>query len=150
MVPTDSSDPATVWTVSHARRWFVWMASLVVLWVIGLGVLSLLTANPVTLNRDQILAASDVLTAVVEDADYGQVLVEKSWKDVIHEDKLELPNLRYTNAAVGDRLLIPVTNSQSGWRVALSNLPNQMPLVYPFNDESERQLQHLLKHGRLP
>ena len=150
MVRTDSPDTASVRTVSHVRRWFTLAASLVGLWVFGLGVLSFLTANPVTLNRDQILEATDVLTAVVKDADYGEVRVERSWKDVVHEDEIELPNLRYTHPAVGERLLIPVTTSRNGWRVALTNLPNQPPLVYPFNEESERQLRHLLKHGRLP
>lgn len=145
---TDSPDPPAPPTARTSRR-FVLAASLAALWVIVLGTLSLLTANPVTLNRDQILNATDVLTAVVQD-DYGQVRVEKSWKGVVQENEIELPNLHYCRPAVGDRLLIPVTTAQAGWRVALSNLPDQPPLVYPVNQESERQLLHLLKHGRLP
>lgn len=147
---TDSPDTAFFRTVSHVRRWFVLAASLVGLWVLGLGVLSFLTANSVTLNRDQILEATDVLTAVVKDADYGQVRVEKSWKNVIHEDELELFNLRKTRPSVGDRLLIPVSPHRQDWRVTLSKLPGEPPLVYPATEESERQLRHLLKNGRLP
>lgn len=134
---------------TQVRRRFVLAASFAALWVVVLGTLSLLTANPVTLNRDQILNATDVLTAVVQDDD-GLVRVEKSWKDVVQENEIELPNLHYCRPAVGDRLLIPVTTARDSWRVALSNLPDQPPLVYPVNEESERQLLHLLKHGRLP
>ena len=150
MVRTDSPDTASFRTVSHVRRWFVLAASLVGLWVLGLGVLSFLTANPVTLNRDQILEAADVLTAVVKDVDDGKVRVEKSWKDVIHEDEFELFNLLRSHPSVGERLLIPVSSSRNGWRVTLSKLPGEPPLVYPATDESERQLRHLLKHRRLP
>lgn len=145
---TDSPDTPPPPAARTSRR-FVFAVSLAVLWVILLGTLSLLTANPVTLNRDQILNATDVLTAVVQD-DYGQVRVEKSWKGVVQENEIELSNLRYSHPTVGDRLLIPVTTARDGWRVALSNLPDQPPLVYPVNEESERQLLHLLKHGRLP
>lgn len=150
MVRMDSPDTSSFRTALYVRRWFALAASLVGLWVFGLGVLSFLTANPVTLNRDQILESTDVLTAVVEDANDGQIRVEKSWKDVIHEDKLTLFNLRETNPSVGERLLIPVTSAQKGWRVTRSKLPHEPPLIYPVTEESERQLRHLLKNGRLP
>ncbi len=148
MVRTDSPDTA-FHTVSHVRRWFVLAACLAGLWVLGLGVLSFLTANPVTLNRDQILEATDVVTAVVIVAEY-RVRIEKSWKDVVHEDELELVNLIETRSSFGDRLLIPVTSSRKGWQVTLSKLPGEPPLVYPATEESERQLRQLLKNGRLP
>lgn len=150
MVRTDSPQDAAAQNVSHDRRWFALVASLTVLWVIGLGVLSLLTANPVTLNRDQILESTDVLTVVVKDAFYGEVHVEKSWKNVIHEGEIELHNLHETSPSVGARLLIPVSSSRKDWRVTLSKLPGNPPLVYPVTEESERQLRHLLKNDRLP
>ena len=121
------------------------------LWLMGLAVLSLRTSNPVTLNRDQILVATDVLTAVVEDAQSGQVRVEKSWKEEVHEDQLRLSNLHETRPSAGERLLIPITASRDGWQVTPSKLPpNGPPLVYPATPESERQLRQLLRTGRLP
>lgn len=150
VVRTESPQDAAPQNVSHVRRWFVLVSNLTGVWIVGLGVLSLLTANPVTLNRDQILESTDVLTAVVKDAEYGEVRVEKSWKNVVQEDELELFNLRKTSPSVGARLLIPVSSSRTGWRVTLSKLPSEPPLVYPVTEESERQLRHLLKNGRLP
>lgn len=150
MVRTDSPDTASFHTVPHVRRWFVLAASLAGVWVIGLGMLSFLTANPVTLNRDQILEATNVLTAVVEDVELGRVRVEKSWKNAIQDEQLTLPNLGETKPVARQRLLIPVTFSNHKWQVTPSKLPHELPLVYPASEESERQLRHLLKHGHLP
>lgn len=149
MVRTDSPDTA-FHTVSHVRRWFVLAASLVSLWVLGLGVLSFLTANPVTLNRDQILEATDVLTAVVDGAKDGRVRVEKSWKGTVTDEQLSLSNLSETKPAARQRLLIPVTFARPQWLITPSKLPREPPLIYPATERSERQLRHLLKHRRLP
>ncbi|TXT30185.1 MAG: hypothetical protein FD138_2321 [Planctomycetota bacterium] len=150
VVRTDSPQDAAAQNATRVWRWFVLVVSLTGLWIVGVGALSLLTANPVTLNRDQILESTDVVTAVVKDANHGDVRVEKSWKDVVQEDELELSNLRETSPSVGARLLIPVSSSRKGWRVTLSKLPGEPPLVYPVTEESERQLRQLLKNGRLP
>lgn len=150
MVRTDSPDTASSHTVSHVWRRFVLAASLTGLWVLGLGVLSFLTANPVTLNRDQILEATDVVTAVVDDAVLGRVRVEKSWKDKVADKELTLSNLAETKSAARQRLLIPVTFSRPNWLVTPSKLPREPPLVYPVGEEAERQLRQLLKNGRLP
>lgn len=149
MVRTDSPDTA-FHTVSHVRRWFVLAASFAGLWVLGLGILSYLTANPITLNRDQILEATDVLTAVVDDAKDGHVRIEKSWKGKVFDERLTLSNLDETNPVANQRLLIPVTFARPNWLVTSSKLPREPPLVYPVNEESERQLRHLLKNRRLP
>ena len=150
MVRTDSPDTASLRTVSHVRRWFALLAGLVGLWVIGLGVLSFQTANPITLNRDQILEATDVLTAVVVDVRTGQIRVEHSWKNTFREKQLALNNLHETKPAPNQRLLIPVTSLRQRWQVTPSKLPREPSLVYPVTEESERQLRHLLKTGRLP
>lgn len=150
MVRTDSLDNLALGGTSKAGRWFALAAGLAGLWIIGLGILSMLTANPVTLNRDQILEATDVLIAVVEEVRTGQIRVEKSWKDAVHDEQLTLPNLRETKPDAGQRLLIPVTFVRPSWQVTPSKLPREPPLVYPASEESERQLRHLLKTGRLP
>ena len=145
---TDSPDSTAPREASSARQRFALAAAFAGLWLIGLGVLSILTANPITLNRDQVLSATDVLTAVVEDAKAGSVRVEKSWRGAVSEDHLALSNLSATKPAAGDRLLIPVSRSRGGWRVTLSKLSNEPPLVYPATPESEGQLRQLLKAGR--
>ncbi|MBC7815712.1 MAG: hypothetical protein IAG10_02305 [Planctomycetaceae bacterium] len=147
---TDSPDSTAPREASSARKRFTLAATFAGLWLIGLGVLSFLTANPITLNREQVRSATDVLTAVVEDANAGTVRVEKSWKDVVSETRLTLPNLIAANPAAGDRFLIPVSRSRDGWRVTLSMLPDEPPLIYPATPESETQLRQLLKAGRGP
>ncbi len=147
---TDSPDNASPRTRPYVQSWFALAASLVGLWVIGLGLLSYLTANPVTLNRDQILDATDVLTAVVEDVEVGRVRVEKSWKNAVLDEQLTLINLRETKPASHHGLIIPVTLTGNGWQITPSKLPREPPLIYPATEESERQLRHLLKIGRLP
>lgn len=145
---TDSPDSTAPREASSARQRFALAAAFAGLWLIGLGVLSFLSANPITLNREQVLSATDVLTAVVEEPRAETVRVEKSWKGAVSEDRLALSNLQATNPRAGDRLLIPVSRSRGGWRVTLSKLPNEPPLVYPATAESEGQLRQLLKAGR--
>ncbi len=145
---TDSPDSTAPREASAAGKRFALAAVFAGLWLIGLGVLSILSANPITLNRDQILSATDVLTAVIQDPKAKTVRVEKSWKGAVSEDHLALSNLSAAKPVAGDRLLIPVSRSRDGWRVTLSKLPNEPPLVYPATPESEGQLRQLLKAGR--
>ena len=79
-VRTDSPDSTAPREASSAKKRFALATVLAGLWVAGLGVLSFLSANPITLNRDQVLSATDVLTVVVEDPKAETVRVEKSWK----------------------------------------------------------------------
>lgn len=147
-VRTDSPDSTAPREASSAKKRFALAAVLAGLWVTGLGVLSFLSANPITLNRDQVLSATDVLTAVVEDPKTETVRVEKSWRGTASDERLVLSNLHRVKPAAGDRLLIPVTKSREGWRITLSRLPNEPPLVYPATSESEGQLRQLLKAKR--
>ncbi len=125
--------------------------TLVLIWLLGLGLLAALTANPVTLNRDQIAESVVVVTAEVEDANAGVVRVRKVWKNPAwNSEKLTLRNLAETGATNGQILLIPVTAEDGdSYVVTPSKLPGHSPLVYPLTAESEQQLQSLLKTGRL-
>ncbi len=145
---TDSPNSIAPREASSAKKRFTLASVFAGLWLFGLGVLSFLTANPTTLNRDQILSATDVVTAVVEDPKAETIRVEKSWRGAISDEQLVLSNLHGVKPAKGDRLLIPVTKSRDGWRITLSRLPNEPPLVYPVTPESEGQLRQLLKAGR--
>ena len=109
---TDSPQDAAPQDVSHVRLWFVLVASLTAVWIVGLGVLSLLTANPVTLNRDQILDSVDVLTAVVEDPRAGRIRIEKSWKGFVEQEQLVA---RATWRSSGSRRSHRATCGNKGW-----------------------------------
>jgi hypothetical protein len=119
-------------------------------WLLALAVLSFTTANPVTLNRAQILASTDVLTAVVEDVQQGIVRVERSWRNRVTEQSLSVTNLRTSAATVGLRLLIPVVRDNGDWQVTPSPFSERGAAVYPAMPDAERQLESLLTTGRLP
>lgn len=135
-----------------ARHRLLVVVALFVTWLAGLGFLSVVTANPVTLNRDQIAESIVILAAEIQDAKTGLVTVRKTWKNPAWKaEKLTLPNLLETGASNGQILIIPITSKgDDSYRVTPSKLPHQPPLVYPMTPESERQLLSLLKTGRLP
>src|SRR5262245_44075916 len=96
-----------------------------------LSLLSFFTANPVTLNRDQILESDDVLTAGVENPDTGNVLILRAWKQRVDEKSLSLSNLKSTEAVSGQTYLIPIRGTSDEWTVTRSKLPQRVPLIYP-------------------
>lgn len=147
---TDSPDRSAAQTPSAIGTRLVVAVFLAAAWVIVLGVMSVLTANPVTLNRAQILEAAEILTVQVEDARSGLVRVEKSWKGAIDDDQLRLRNLNETAARSGDRLLVPVSAVSDGWIITRSKLPGDPPLVYPASEDAEQQLRRLLNEVRRP
>ena len=119
-------------------------------WIILLLVLSITSANPVTLNRDQIVESADVLTVLVKDPQTGAVQIEKSWKSEINDNELTVRNIASMGATVGERLLIPIIRQDDEWQVMPSKLPNNPRLIYPATPEAERQLKSILKTGHLP
>jgi len=123
---------------------------LTAVWLIVLLSLSITTANPATLNLDQVLESTDVLTAVVENPQTGTVRVQKTWKEEVTETELVLANLGLTGAAAGKLILIPVVKRGRIWVVTPTKLPGNPPLVYPATAKTARQLQGILQTGRLP
>jgi anti-sigma-K factor RskA len=155
-VRTDAPDTAhaaaTCSDVPSAKaRWrFRLAVALIVSWLVVLSLLSYFTANPVTLNRDQILESADVLTAVVENPATGNIRVLHAWKQKVDEKTLTLPNLKSTEAVSGETYLIPISGAGDEWSVKPSKLPQHLPLIYPATPEAERQLKSLLETGHLP
>jgi hypothetical protein len=133
-----------------SSRWFVLTGGIGAAWLACLALLSLLTANPVTLNVEQVLEASDVVTAIVTDAGSNTIRVEHSWKGVLEQGNIRVLNLLDAKPPIGEPLLIPLNESESGWQVTTTHLPGQPPLLYPATLEAEQQLRHILKTGRLP
>ncbi len=132
------------------RKLFSITALLAVTWMVLLLVLSVTSANPVTLNRDQIVEAADVLTVLVKDQQTGAVQIEKSWKGELSDHELVVTDIASMGVATGQRFLIPITREGSQWQVMPSKLPNNARLIYPMSPEAERQLKSILKTGHLP
>lgn len=125
-------------------------AAVAVLWWIALGMLALFTANPVTLNREQILRSSYVVTGKVVDAERGTVEVEKEWKQSGFGGTVHVGRLEETGARAGRSYIIPIEKAADGMlNVTRSRLPNEAPLIYPATAEAAAQLSRLLQDGAM-
>ncbi len=143
---TDSTLPISRWP----SLLFVVAAVSAVTWMMSLLILSVTSANPVTLNRDQIIDSSDVLTALVKDPRSGTIQVERSWKNVVGENELTVSDLASLAVTKEQRFIIPILRNQDAWHVTPSKLPKNPRLIYPASDEAKLQLKSILKTGHLP
>jgi hypothetical protein len=120
--------------------------SLALLWWLGLVLLALLTANPVTINREQVLKADAIVEAAVTNLAKGEIRIQRVQNDrgTLDVPTLRLPNLAETKAEPGATYLIPLSRTGIGYEVTRTSLPGQLPLVYPATPETAEQLQRHL------
>lgn len=151
----DASVNAKTGQLSQKSRWiaFWFVLAIGVAWWLTLSWLVVKTANPVTLNRLQVLTADVVVVAELVDVASGKLTVIETYhgEKLPDSSELYLPELRSAKLKAGDRLLLPLSkNSTSGGSPAnaFSITPNLIesgkPLFYPANDEAILQLQELL------
>jgi len=157
--PTDPKTPARTPPKSSRPLWYGCIA-IGVLWGIILVSLAMLTANPVTLNWDQIqMRAQVVVAAEVLEAETGQVRVKQIWKaagKINPEDTLLIDNLKDTAAQTGQSYLIPLIKvgpTQGEYSIPLTqdqqllkqkNKPGIHPLCYPLSEDAIQQLEAIL------
>jgi hypothetical protein len=127
-----------------SRRLLAVAAIIAALWWCSLALMAAFTANPVTLNREQILRSDAVVTGTV-DTGRGSVEVQKQWKGDALAKTLEIGRLKETGARDGRTYLVPLEKEPSGgYDVTRSRLPNNDPLIYPATTEAIAQLERLL------
>jgi hypothetical protein len=116
-----------------------------VAWWIALGTMAALTANPVVLNREQVLRAPCVVTAtVVDDPNSGQLQIKEEWKGDAPKGTISVPNLSATGAKRGGTYLVPLSRTSDGFEVSRTLLPNFPPMIYPATPEAIDQLKRIL------
>ena len=93
-----------------------------VVWWLTLGLLALLTANPVTLNYMQIRQADYVVTAKVVDLDTGSVDVQEEWKQDVTLGRIKVENLHEVEAATDSTYLIPISRLDRDRFIAVTRL----------------------------
>lgn len=123
-------------------------AAITAIWFIALSAMSLLTANPVTLNFMQIRKADYVVTALVNDANAGKITVEKEWVQGKDLKDVTVDNLSVTAAQSGGRYVIPLSQTPEG-RLVVTPTPmsDRAPLIYPAEPaDTSEQLERILKH----
>ncbi len=132
------------------RRLF-WPAVILVgiWWAVLIG-LVVFTANPITLNRKQIHLSQRnglIVTAQVLDPEKGKVKVLKDWTAGTTTGKeLTVSGLKDLGVKSDQTYILPLTVSQQGTlRITPAAETKLPPPIYPADEESERQLQDLLK-----
>jgi len=145
-VPSSQSDSSE--TPPRRSRVFLITASvLAAAWGLSLALLALFTANPVMLNREQILASPYVVTGTVAgDPSKGQVSVEREWKKHALAGTITVDNLAAAGARSGIAYLIPLSRPDDAFRVTETPFSNGSPLIYPATPDALKQLQAILAH----
>jgi hypothetical protein len=120
-------------------------AILTVAWCAFLIGMAWLTANPVTLNRDQILRADFVVTGKVEsEPAIGEVSVSHEWKKNGLKGIIHVENLEDARVRRGATYFIPLSQAPTGYRVTEARLANSAALVYPATPAAIEQLETIL------
>lgn len=138
--------------VDRKSRWRLLIAlALGLTWLTGLAVLAWSTANPITLNQDQIQRSTRIVIGRLSD-EQNSFVVEDEW---IANERFQSPvivtNLEDTRLQPGERYIVPLQRDaartaqrdESAWEVTPSLLPTREPLVYPATDEALKQLESI-------
>ncbi len=142
-VRSDSSQ-----TPPRRSRLFLIAASvLAAAWGLTLALLALFTANPVVLNREQILGSQYVVTGTVAgDPSKGQVSVEREWRKNALSGTITVENLAAAGARPGIAYVIPLSRPEDAFRVTETPFSNGASLIYPATTDALEQLQAILGH----
>ena len=128
-----------------ARRGF-WIAlAVAACWLLVLGGLALFTANPITLNVEQVRASEYVVTGRVAGEERSVLVVERQWKGAETPAELRVGNLSQTAIRPGRSYLVPLSRTRSSaLEVTETDLPENPPLVYPATEDAIEQLTAIL------
>ena len=114
-----------------------------VAWWLALVAMAIFTANPITLNRDQILRADFVVTGTVDETQPHTLIVDKEWKKKAGLRQVTVENLDETGARPGRTYLVPLSKDVNG-RYFVTETKDERLLIYPAEDEAVEQLEAIL------
>jgi hypothetical protein len=128
-----------------SRGPLIFALGLTVVWCAFLIGTAWLTANPVTLNLDQIVRAEFVITGTVDsDPGRGEVSVSREWKRNGLKGTIHVENLDEARAHRGATYLMPLSRASTGFRVTETRLSNSPALIYPATAVAIGQLEKIL------
>jgi hypothetical protein len=147
--PSGTTD-APIGAGAGGRLPFVIAALLVAGWVIFLAVLALLVANPVTINREQMLSSDAVIVAVRDGGAENDesVQVEKVLAGRGVPSHLRLPHFSESAAKGVSRFVIPLLRTRDSFEItpAPPALDGKR-LVYPATPETVDAVTRILATG---
>jgi hypothetical protein len=139
--PISVSDAAS----RPSRGSLVFAAVITVIWCVILFVMAWLTANPITVNRDQVLRADFVVTGKVDsEPASGQVSVSQEWKHNGLSGTIRVENLDDARVQRGKTYLMPLSRTGSGYGITQARHADPAAVVYPATPEAIEQLKEIL------
>ncbi len=139
---------------NRSRRFLLFASVLACLWIVALAVLAAFTANPVTLNQDQIRRSGFIVTATVVDLETSRVLIDQEWRGGALQGEIVVRNLRETSAESRRKYILPLSRANDGKDefvvtgslvpVSASEPEKKKPLIYPADDDAIGQLKEIL------
>jgi len=129
-----------------AKPWLTATIILAVVWWIALSLLGLFSANPTTVNRQQIVDSDLVVEATVKDRERGLVEVKQQWIDPNQRTSLTVTGLEEFELNNGDSVVLPITGGADGTfyltRVQRTNSqPEGKTYIYPSTEVVFRQVE---------
>lgn len=150
-------------TSRPASRGPVWLRTVLVVCVVGwiawLAGLAVATANPVSLNRAQILAADVVVEGHWVDFRRGRLEVHRVWKRPMLPREILVRELPVQSVPHEGAVLLPLTRvGHAEYRLTSGDLPNPpafdgsdprasskvRPIGYPATEAAVRELEQIL------
>ena len=133
-----------------AKKWLTITIVLAVIWWIALSLLTLLSANPTTVNRMQVVNSDLVVIAQVKDVKSGTVDVTQQWIDPNPQTTLVVSGLSEFDVKNGDTIVLPLTGGPDG-TFFLTRVQHTKPnpkgttYIYPATDEVLEQVEEFSK-----
>lgn len=140
----EKSSPVPV----DGKQQLVRAVALAGIWWAVLISLAAFTANPVTLNREQIRQADVIVSAKVTHVEKNEAVIEKVWHGAIETGEVTIEGLSESGVRDGEAYLIPLKRAGAG-RLKIAHAPQvsvrlESALIYRRTDESIEQLESLL------
>ncbi len=92
-----------------SRRMLMAAFAIAAFWWLTICLLALRTANPMTLNRAQLMQAEYIVTATIVDKSAGVVDVLREWKFDAKLGRISINNLEKSRAQAGSEYLMPLS-----------------------------------------
>lgn len=121
-------------------------AGLFALWFALLAGLAFWTANPVTLNRQQLRHADIVVQATVDNITTGQCTIVQSWPAGAAGEVVMVKGLDGIPIVIGESYVLALQRDPqgNGYTIVTTAPPESAQLVYPATDDSLRQVSEVL------
>jgi hypothetical protein len=139
--------PPSSFSVRRSRIFLAVAAVLAAAWMVSLLVLAHYTANPVMLNREQIIESPYVVTGtVVGSPARGEVSVEREWKRQALTGTITVADLTATGAKTGVTYIIPLSKPDESLHVTEAPNSHGTPLIYPATPAALDQLKAIVDY----